>query len=362
MTGRVVVFNNILTPYTTRLYNGLVERGLDLAIVSASGAEPNRNWGQNTAIRFEHVVLRGIRIALGPQRFAYLNLGIFSTLSRLKPGLLVINGFYPSMLIAVLWTIITRTRLALAIDGWAETMPNSPYHRFVRPFVLSRCQTVITCGTKGRNYFLSQGIPAERIHVVPLVPAWDGPETVTGSDEREWDLLWCAHLNNDVKNASFLVALCETLRPSRPALKVRIVGQGSAQDNVLAQLRELSVTFEHTPSMPWHQMSAVFESAKLLIFPSLWEPWGLVCNEAMQCGVPPLVSPHVGAADDLVRTGDTGAVLPLDARIWAEEVGRLLDDPARWQTLSEHGRIAMSKRSLARSVDAFSAAVTSAMA
>lgn len=51
------------------------------------------------------------------------------------------------------------------------------------------------------------------------------------------------------------------------------------------------------------------------MLPSDHEPWGLVVNEAMLAGVPPVVSDRVGCACDLVRgtgyiypCGDTGAL------------------------------------------------------
>lgn len=362
MTGRVVVFNNILAPYTARLYNALVESGMDLKVVSAAGTEPNRDWRAGDGNGFEHIVLPGFRLRLGPQRFAYFNRNIISTLNRLKPALLVINGFYPSMLIAVLWAMATRTPLALTIDGWAQTMPNSIYHRIIRPFILARCRAVITCGSKGRDYFLSQKVAPERIHIVPLVPAWDGPAVSGDFDSREWDLLWCGHLNDEVKNAPFLVAMSKALKRTRPNLTVRIVGRGPSEDQTLAGLREAGIKFEHTRSIPWQEMSPVFEASKLLVFPSLWEAWGLVCNEAMQCGAPVLASPFTGAADDLVRTGGTGAVLPLDPEAWAREVERILGNREEWQRLSDHGRTEMSQRTLAMSANAFAAAVRSAMA
>jgi glycosyltransferase involved in cell wall biosynthesis len=40
--------------------------------------------------------------------------------------------------------------------------------------------------------------------------------------------------------------------------------------------------------------------------PSTSEPWGLVVNEAMTCGIPVLCSPKVGAAQDLVIEDSTG--------------------------------------------------------
>ena len=50
------------------------------------------------------------------------------------------------------------------------------------------------------------------------------------------------------------------------------------------------------------QISPVFENSRVLVFPSLWEAWGLVCNEGMQCGVPAIASPFTGASDAIVAS------------------------------------------------------------
>ncbi|MDZ7907834.1 MAG: glycosyltransferase, partial [Gemmobacter sp.] len=46
--------------------------------------------------------------------------------------------------------------------------------------------------------------------------------------------------------------------------------------------------------------------ADVLVLPSKSEPWGLVVNEAMICGLPVVVSDKCGSAIDLVQDGKTG--------------------------------------------------------
>ena len=59
------------------------------------------------------------------------------------------------------------------------------------------------------------------------------------------------------------------------------------------------------------QLPAVYRAADLLVLPSLYEPFGLVVNEAMLCGCPAAVSDRVGAKYDLVKEGETGYVFPV---------------------------------------------------
>jgi len=54
------------------------------------------------------------------------------------------------------------------------------------------------------------------------------------------------------------------------------------------------------------RLPEAYAAADLLSLPSSFEPWGLVCNEAMKFGLPIVVSSEVGAAADLVVEGVTG--------------------------------------------------------
>ena len=352
-----VEFNNMVTPYTRRLFDRLSADGLGLAVVSCTRSERNRRWRLAGESGFHHEVLRGISVEVGPRRFAHLNHGIFRTLSRLRPRLLVLNGFYPSMLLGLLWARLTRTPVALRVDGGAGDMPTSAYHRLFRPMLLRRCRAVLTCGAKGAAFFRDAGIEERRIFRMPLVPAWDGPSAVPDMGSRGYDLLWVAEISDAVKNAGFFARVAVRLNEIRPGLRVQVVGTGPDQRAMIATLAEAGVAFRHDEAVPWDEMPAVFCAARLLLLPSRREPRGLVCNEAMQCGTPCLVSPFVGAADDLVIDRITGRVLPLEVERWAEAAAQLLDDAPAWHRTSQAGLAAMTGRGLSASAAAYRAMV-----
>ena len=57
------------------------------------------------------------------------------------------------------------------------------------------------------------------------------------------------------------------------------------------------------------ELPSAYTAADLLVLPSAYhETWGLVVNEAMNFGLPIIVSDRVGCAEDLVRDGDNGFV------------------------------------------------------
>ena len=352
-TKRITILNNMVTPYTNRLYNRLTRAGLTVSVVSCSAKEANRAWGDNAPADYPHRVLPGRSIPFRPGCYAHFNSGIGPALAKTRPDFLFINGFYPTMLMGAAWAMRHRTPLGLITEGWRETMPNSLAHRLIRPVVLKRCRAIVTPGTKGTEYFQQQGIAPSRIFQVPLVPAWDRPARVPAFAERPYHLMWCAQLNDIHKNVSFFVAVAEAVKRRLPDLKVLIVGGGEAEAAVLAQLQAADIAVTHHRSVPWHQMAALYGSARLLLLPSVWEPWGLVCDEALQCGVPVLASPHVGAGDDVVVSGLNGFVLPLVVDTWAERARTLATDARKWAIFSSQARDASATRGLEASAHAF---------
>jgi glycosyltransferase involved in cell wall biosynthesis len=88
-----------------------------------------------------------------------------------------------------------------------------------------------------------------------------------------------------------------------------------------------------------------YASGSVLVVPSLRtrsfrEPWGLVCNEAMNQGLPIIASDETGAvAGGLVRHERNGLVTPAgDASELAAALTRLNGDPALRRRLGEAGR------------------------
>lgn len=357
----VVELNNMVTPYTDRLFARLRDDGLNIAVLSCTTREANRDWELGGERRYRHTILPGVSFRVGPRRYAHWNGGIGSALDRLRPRLLVLNGFYPSMLLAWRWARRTGTPIALRIDGGADDMPQSPYHRLARPALLRDCRAILTCGNRGSHYFAANGVARERIFAMPLVPAWDAPAIVPGFADRQFDLLWVGEIENSVKNARFFGAVAKALHQLMPALKLRIVGRGSAQSCLLADLATAGVAYRHEPSVDWRQMADVMTSARLLLLPSSREPWGLVSNEAMQCGTPCIVSDHVGAAGELVIDERNGCVLPLDRAGWVGAARSLLLDPDRWARFARAARADVAPRSIETAAHAYRAMVVVAL-
>jgi mannosyltransferase len=87
-------------------------------------------------------------------------------------------------------------------------------------------------------------------------------------------------------------------------------------------------------------------ASDLFVFLSRREGLGYVILEAMACGLPVIVSPLDGIADELVDEGETGFVIrdPDDPRGAAERIRELLPESPRRDAIRERARATALER------------------
>lgn len=87
------------------------------------------------------------------------------------------------------------------------------------------------------------------------------------------------------------------------------------------------------------QLGKFYQAADLAVLPSKFETWGLAVNEAMQFGLPVIVSDGVGSRFDLVKPGVTGYVFPEgDVNALALYIEKLVNQPMQVKQMGIHAR------------------------
>ena len=65
--------------------------------------------------------------------------------------------------------------------------------------------------------------------------------------------------------------------------------------------------------LPKEEVIALYSQASLFVCPSVYEPFGIINLEAMACGTP-VVASAVGGIKEVVAPGETGVLVPFEAR------------------------------------------------
>jgi alpha-1,3-rhamnosyl/mannosyltransferase len=196
------------------------------------------------------------------------------------------------------------------------------------------------------------GIPPNRIDVVteaadPAFRVISDSAVSAGARERYGIspgaelLVHVGGLNPHKNLLALLKAMLEVIS-KRDTVQLAIVGDTSGKgfwDNVAA-LKDFVKTH---PALERHvrftgfvndsDVAALLNGASALVFPSLWEGFGLPAVEAMSCGLPVLASCR-GSLPEVI--GDAGLFFePEDTAAIAGCMLRFLDDPALRRNLSE---------------------------
>lgn len=112
------------------------------------------------------------------------------------------------------------------------------------------------------------------------------------------------------KGPLILLQAFARLRARMPSA-LMYVGSGPLGPAIEAESRRLGLKDVHFPGfIEQSKIVRAYLASDLLVLPSVTnEPWGMVVNEAMVCGLPVIVSDRVGSGSDLVRNGVNGFVV-----------------------------------------------------
>jgi glycosyltransferase involved in cell wall biosynthesis len=361
---KVAFVAGIVTPYTHRAFE-LLGRRMDgtLHVYACSDMEPGRQWTLPPAVHYRRCTLAGLRIHRSYLSHIYFNPGIIRVLVTNRFDIILVAGFSPTMLVAACLGFVTATPVILGTDAQPETDPGqwSLVHRIARRMIVPRCSCGIGASRGTLQVLERYGLPPDRGVVVPLVPGWDFTGTPTPFEVRPFDLMFCGHLDDDRKGLLFfldVVARCVD-RGYRP--RVRITGDGPLRPTAEERLRDLGICAHFDGYLAQDALGDAYSSAKLFLFPSRGDPWGLVANEAMQCGTPVIVSPHARVAHELVVPSNAGAMLELSTESWSDAVLGFLTDRLRWNAAHVAALRARRSFSVEATADGFLRAFAEAM-
>ena len=361
---RLAIVTNIPAPYRVPVYNILAATsGIDLHVFYAVEREPDRNWDL-PAFAHAHTYLKG-RMYTRSGRFIHDNPEVFDRLKTFRPDVVVTTGYNPTHLYAIAYALwYNRHHVAMTDGTELSEVGLSAVHRKIRQFVLSRSSAFVAASNGGRRLFHQYGVRDHKIHFSPLCANTAVDWAMAEPVGPPVDLLFSGRLVA-VKNVGFFLQVAQMVA-QRLGRRVRaaILGNGPQEAQLRAQAAgiasDVDVCFAGHVSQA--DVPRWFTGARLFLFPTLWDPWGIVANEACMAGVPVIISPHAGAAGELVQDGVNGYVLPLDANQWADAAARLLGDAALHAAMASQARAMVAAYSFDNAASGIANAARASMA
>ncbi len=336
---RIALITNHPPPFRIPVYERIARIPcVDLQAIFCSPREPNRQW-ELPPLRFDHTFLKERFVTRG-SNFIHNNPDVVTALRELSPHVVVTTGFNPTFLYAFGYAIAAGVPHVPMTDGTdASEESLSRWHKAIRRVVYARSRAFIAASHGGLRLYDGYGVPDRACFLSCLCTDNHAFAHAVGQKKR-FDLIFCGRMVPE-KNPLFSlqVAASLTTRLGRRS-SILFVGSGLQEEDARKEALRLSahVDAHFHGHAAQDELPALYGSARLFLFPTLRDVWGVVANEACAAGLPVIVSPHAGVVGELVVDGRNGFVSPLDIECWAEQAARLLTDDAMYCNFSASSR------------------------
>lgn len=379
---RIALVTNIPRPYRVPLYEGLnqqiEEAGGSFQVFFYSDLNKHiRRKGTSIANgRYPHTSCYGFELPLGYERVVSIPTPLLPALKSYTPTAVICGTFG----IAGYLTWWYAHRRHIPYIQWSgatihRQRQESVLNTYTQRFLARRAQAAITYGTAAGDYLVQLGLPKEKIVIgVNAVNTQffmeksqeAKAETAEWKKKPEWQGLHFLLVGNLVKRKGieYVLNALTLIKDSIGAFHLHLVGDGPLKTELQTQAKKggFENALHFWGNQPFAKMPFFYALADCLLFPSLYDVWGLILNEAMSCGLPVISSSLAGATRDLVEDGINGWVVhPQNVPALAEAIKTMADAELRTKMGQQAAATIQTKATIQHSINAFLQAIHAAI-
>jgi len=323
---KLVILTEIIAPYRIPVFNALARLdGISLHVIFLSENDPGlRQWRvYKNEIQFSFEVLPSWRCRLGRYNIL-VNRGVSRALHKAAPDAILCGGYnYIASWQALRWSRRNRKPFLVWVESTASDQRRG--HSFVESLkqrFLHRASGFVVPGESSFEYVKSYGISPETIFTAPNavdVELFSKQAAITRQDAvaRRVALglparyfLFAGRLVREKGVFDLLDAYGRLSAELRSAVGLVYVGDGMARTELQQGATAIVPGTVLFPGFAHREeLASYYALSDMLVFPTHSDPWGLVVNEAMACGLPVIASSAAGCTADLVKNGSNGRVM-----------------------------------------------------
>jgi glycosyltransferase involved in cell wall biosynthesis len=309
---RVVIVDDIPTPYRIALFKAIQDIApFQLSVVWLAARGREKLWKLDLAgsgldvyaSRDWQFFVRSL------DRRITVSRDIISIIKRLAPDVLITGGYHQTGYWQCLHYAMTR-RVPLVC--WAGATPatersRNPVIHGAKRFYLRRCSRILAYGSDAAELFRMRGVDPARIHKIYNTTDLAAVRARTaairaqdGSSRGAMRLLSVGRIMRD-KSIQCLLEPLARLRHEYQ-FEFRLVGDGPYREELerLVGKAGLAERVNFTGYVQQEHLGEHLAWADVFVFPSTYDVWGIVVNEALAGGLYVLSSILAGATADLI--------------------------------------------------------------
>jgi glycosyltransferase involved in cell wall biosynthesis len=373
---RVVILTEIISPYRIPVFNALARTpGIDLHVIFLAETDATLwQWKiPKEDIQFSYEVLAHWRRRIRGYN-VLLNRGVIAALAKAHPNVMVLGGYsYLAMWQAQRWA----RRRKIPVLLWSESNLSDRRKgrrpvEFLKKSFLRSCGGFIVPGRSARRYLSTFGIPDRVIFTAPnavdndFFAASASAARAQAAEARaklglpKNYFLFVGRMVPE-KGIGILLQAYERLdAPLRKRVGLVMAGDGPGRAQSVEDAGRIwPGKFVFPGFLQREDLAVLYGLAEALVFPTFSDPWGLVVNEAMACGLPVIATDVAGATTDLVRDGWNGrTVSPGDIDGLVSAMRQLAQDREGTQRMARNSLEHIANFTSQTWADGFTRAVT----
>ena len=294
-----------------------------------------KNELEVNAIPFENeivydVKMRSFKKFIEGSKHIPFPLGLFSHIRKIKPDVLITEGFFQWTPIVLLYSIIFRKPLFIGYERTPWTERNtSKLVTFQRKITDNFVTGYLVNGSETKKYLESIGVASDKIHIGGMSADSEGlRKAIAAFPKEERDAFRMQFIHNHQNGLVFLFSgRIEELKGTPHLLEawkehikfypddsIILIGMGNAYNDLKREFDSYNSVFLEG-RIDYGQVHKYYSIADVFILPTLQDNWSLVVPEAMACGLPVATSIYNGCYPELIKKGENGCVFdPLDKK------------------------------------------------
>ena len=293
-----IFITNLPSFYKINLYNGIAKEINILVIFTGDSIGPERN--KDFFYQKAHF------------NYIYLKKGKFQQILQIKKILLshsfreiIIGGWdsIPNWFVAFFFK---ESKKSLIVESsYFESKSNGTIG-LIKKIFLTRIQKVYVSGISQEKLIRKLQFKGEIIKTggVGIFDIKKQPALLKVNDIKKF--IYVGRLSKE-KNLVTLISVFKNL----PDLELSIFGFGPLENQIKDIIKNIN-NINFYGYIKNKQLPLIYKRHHVFILPSISEPWGLVVEEALNNGLPVIVSNRVGCAEEIVIEGENGLIFSID--------------------------------------------------
>jgi len=322
MKCRIAIVHNIVAPYRHPAFEKISEDPrLEVTVYYCSWGYPGRIWDAfPRKYQYKYKFLHGATM-----KGLFFNPGIIFELIKNRFDAIIIGEWmYVTMQIAFIMGKLLRIPVLLWTEGIREPWSFAgSVTKAVRMLLIQKADAVVVPGNMSKDYVVSMGAHKSKVIIAPNTIDNEffiklGSEYKKSKERLKKELqlktqkvVLCVGQLIERKGVDILVRAYGRLRHEYKGVTLVLIGSGPLSDHLRNMCRSGNISDVRFigSGLELKDLIKYYAIADFFVFPTLFDVWGFVVNEAMASGLPVISTKNAQAAREMIREGENGYII-----------------------------------------------------